>query len=59
MAVGISIQTLRVADAFNRTASRFLEEPLPPDDWTATEALVKKCPIPIAGGEHEYTGEGF
>lgn len=51
--------TLRVADAIQPYKMTFLEEPLPPDDLDGYAALVKKCPIPIAGGEHEYTEKGF
>jgi L-rhamnonate dehydratase len=50
---------LRAADAIQPYNITFLEEPLPPDDLDGYEALVKKCPIPIAGGEHEYTEKGF
>jgi L-rhamnonate dehydratase len=51
--------TLRVADVIQPFKITFLEEPLPPDDLNGYAVLVKKCPIPIAGGEHEYTEKGF
>jgi L-rhamnonate dehydratase len=37
----------------------WLEEPLPLDDEAAYAQLVEESPIPIAGGEHEYTTRGF
>jgi L-rhamnonate dehydratase len=37
----------------------WIEEPLPPDDLTGYAELVRDCPIPIAGGEHEFTAGGF
>lgn len=37
----------------------WIEEPLPPDDLDAYARLVARSPVPIAGGEHEYTTEGF
>jgi L-rhamnonate dehydratase len=37
----------------------WIEEPLPPDDLLGYAELVRDCPIPIAGGEHEFTAAGF
>lgn len=37
----------------------WIEEPLPPDDHEGYAALSKVSPVPIAGGEHEYTVHGF
>jgi L-rhamnonate dehydratase len=37
----------------------WLEEPLPVDDEAGYAQLVEESPIPIAGGEHEYTVAGF
>lgn len=37
----------------------WIEEPLPPDDWRGYQELSRRCPIPIAGGEHEFTAAGF
>ena len=37
----------------------WLEEPLPPDDHEGYARLSELSPIPIAGGEHEYTVHGF
>lgn len=37
----------------------WLEEPLPVHDEAGYAELVQKSPIPIAGGEHEYTVAGF
>lgn len=51
--------SLRVAEAIAPLDIKFLEEPLPPDDLDGYAALVKRCPLPIAGGEHEYMEQGF
>jgi len=40
-------------------ALEWLEEPLPVDDEAGYAQLVRSSPIPIAGGEHEYTLAGF
>ncbi len=37
----------------------WLEEPLPVHDEAGYAELVEKSPVPIAGGEHEYTSTGF
>lgn len=51
--------TLRVAERIAPFEIAWLEEPLPPDDLRGYELLAERCPIPIAGGEHEYTTRGF
>ena len=51
--------TLRLAEAFAEHAVEWVEEPLPPDDFTGYAELMRRSPIPIAGGEHEYTAAGF
>jgi L-rhamnonate dehydratase len=51
--------TLQVADAVLSHQLGWIEEPLPPDDLAGYAELVGRCPIPIAGGEHEYTARGF
>ncbi|MEM8663313.1 MAG: mandelate racemase/muconate lactonizing enzyme family protein [Pseudomonadota bacterium] len=38
---------------------RWLEEPLPPEDLEGLAALARLSPIPIAGGENEFTHEGI
>jgi L-rhamnonate dehydratase len=38
---------------------RWLEEPVVPDDIHGYSELRRQGPIPIAGGEHEYTLYGF
>jgi L-rhamnonate dehydratase len=38
---------------------RWLEEPLLPDDIQGYAELRARSPIPIAGGEHEFTVHGF
>jgi L-alanine-DL-glutamate epimerase-like enolase superfamily enzyme len=50
---------LAVADALVPFDILWLEEPLPPDDLDGYERLVKRCHVPIAGGEHEYMELGF
>ncbi len=49
--------------AFAREAEPYqlgwIEEPLPIDDREGYETLRNECPIPIAGGEHEFTEYGF
>jgi len=37
----------------------WLEEPLPADDIDGYAWLNARAPIPIAGGEHEFTARGF
>ena len=37
----------------------WIEEPLPADDLHGYAELRGRCPIPIAGGEHEFTAAGF
>jgi L-rhamnonate dehydratase len=51
--------TLRVAEAVAPLGVDWIEEPLPPDDLDGYALLSEKCPVPIAGGEHEYTADGF
>jgi L-rhamnonate dehydratase len=51
--------TLRVAEKLVPYNLTWLEEPLPPDDFDGYAQLSRHCPIPIAGGEHEYTATGF
>jgi L-rhamnonate dehydratase len=51
--------TLAVADAVVPLDVAWLEEPLPVDDLDGYRLLARDCPIPIAGGEHEFTAHGF
>lgn len=51
--------TLRMADALAPLGLEWIEEPLPADDFAGYEQLARDCPIPIAGGEHEFTAAGF
>jgi len=51
--------SLEVAEAIADQQVSWLEEPLPPDDLDGYEALAGRSPVPIAGGEHEYTAAGF
>ena len=51
--------TLRMADAIFRYGVEWIEEPLSPDDLDGYAELVRRSPIPIAGGEHEYGVHGF
>jgi len=51
--------SLKVAQALKAHNIGWLEEPLPADDFAGYAELVKESPIPIAGGEHEFTAAGF
>ena len=51
--------TLRFAEKAAPLGIDWIEEPLPPDDLTGYAELVRNCPIPIAGGEHEFTAAAF
>jgi L-rhamnonate dehydratase len=51
--------TLRFAEQAAALKLDWIEEPLPPDDLAGYAELVKACPIPIAGGEHEFTAAAF
>jgi L-rhamnonate dehydratase len=51
--------TLRFAEAVAPHRIDWIEEPLPPDDFAGYAELVRRCPIPIAGGEHEFTAAAF
>jgi L-rhamnonate dehydratase len=51
--------TLRFAEAAAPLGLDWIEEPLPPDDLAGYAELTKHCPIPIAGGEHEFTSAAF
>jgi L-rhamnonate dehydratase len=51
--------TLEVARGVSRQRVDWIEEPLPADDFSGYAELRDRCPIPIAGGEHEFTAAGF
>ena len=51
--------TLRLADELANVNLGWIEEPLLPDDLEGYARLRDECPIPIAGGEHEYTATSF
>jgi L-rhamnonate dehydratase len=53
--------TLRFAEQVMALPLRlgWIEEPLPPDDLAGYAQLATICPIPIAGGEHEFTAAAF
>ena len=51
--------TLAVARRLAPFGIDWIEEPLPADDWRGYAELTERCPIPIAGGEHEFTAAGF
>ena len=50
---------LRLIDALQGCNLDWLEEPLPPEDLEGYGKLRDRSPIPIAGGEHEYTADAF
>jgi len=51
--------TLHVARQVGDANLLWIEEPLPADDFDGYQLLTEKCPVPIAGGEHEFTASGF
>ena len=51
--------TMRFAEAVAPFKVDWIEEPLSPDDLAGYAELVQKSPIPIAGGEHEFTALAF
>ncbi len=51
--------TLRFAERAASLKLDWIEEPLSPDDFAGYAELVQRCPIPIAGGEHEFTAAAF
>jgi L-rhamnonate dehydratase len=51
--------TLRVAEQVRPLGVDWIEEPLSPDDLAGYAVLRDRCPVPIAGGEHEFTTFGF
>ena len=51
--------TLDVAGRLADYKLAWLEEPLLPDDFEGYAELAAQCPIPIAGGEHEFTAAAF
>lgn len=52
--------TRRMIDRIAALGVRWIEEPLPPDDYHGYEALGRwGGPVAIATGEHEYTRWGF
>lgn len=52
-------QTLRIAEGLESVGLGWIEEPLLPDDLEGYARLRDECPVPIAGGEHEYTAAAF
>ena len=51
--------TLNVAEATASRGLSWIEEPLPADDFEGYAIVCERSPIPIAGGEHEFTAAGF
>lgn len=51
--------TLKIARAIMPYDVGWIEEPLSPDDLAGYAVLASECPVPIAGGEHEFTALGF
>ena len=52
-------ETQAVIDRVAGLNLSWLEEPLPVHDESGYAELVRNSPVPIAGGEHEYTSDGF
>ena len=51
--------TLRFAEKIAPLKIDWIEEPISPDDLAGYAELVRHSPIPIAGGEHEFTAKAF
>ena len=51
--------TLAVAERLASFDIAWIEEPLPADDLRGYAELAERCPVPIAGGEHEFTAAAF
>lgn len=51
--------TLAVAERCHSLGLAWIEEPLPADDYDGYARLHELTPVPIAGGEHEFTAAGF
>lgn len=51
--------TLRIADRLKEFDIVWIEEPVLPDYVDSYAELNRRSPIPISGGEHEYTRWGF
>lgn len=52
--------TRRMIDLVEPLGVRWVEEPLPPDDYRGYEQLARvDSPVSVATGEHEYTRWGF
>jgi L-rhamnonate dehydratase len=52
-------KALDVAAGVTGLGIAWIEEPLPADDFAGYAELARRCPVPIAGGEHEFTAAGF
>lgn len=51
--------TLRIAERLKEFDLAWIEEPVMADMADSYSYLNTRCPIPISGGEHEYTRWGF
>ena len=51
--------TLRIAERLKEFDLTWIEEPVMADLTDSYALLNARCPIPISGGEHEYTRWGF
>lgn len=51
--------TCEIASSLKESGVDWIEEPLSPDDLGGYAQLRDHCPLPIAGGEHEFTRFGF
>jgi len=54
-----SFSAIAACRAFKEFAPSWIEEPLPPDQYSASARVAAETDIPIAGGEQEYTRWGF
>ena len=51
--------TISVAERIKPLNIGWIEEPISADDLQGFRELRDNCPIPVAGGEHEFTAIGF
>lgn len=51
--------TLAAAEKLGEFNVGWLEDPLAPDDWAGYEILRAESPLPISGGEHDFTVKVF
>lgn len=51
--------TLKMYDRIRQYKIKWIEEPVPPDDYEGYATIRRRLDTMVTGGEHEYTLEGF